>query len=89
MDNPLKVGGDWLDGPARERVYLDNLRGPAGEMLSYFRRGSEVHGDVILDIYIISGLGQDVTLYVDMYNFAVPLAPVGLTCAGPFALAAP
>ncbi len=87
--NPIKVAGDWLDGPERERIYLDNLRGPAGEPLSYARQGSDYFGDVILDTYVLSGLPQPIELYLDMYNYAPPLAPVGLTCVGPFALTAP
>ena len=82
--NAIRVGGDFLDGPARERAYLDNLRGPNGEALTYERQGSLMAGDVILDAYSIFGLPNDVTLYVDMYTFEELQAPVGLTCNGPF-----
>jgi hypothetical protein len=91
-ENPIKVGGDWLTGPVRETLYLDNLRGPKGEVLSYFREGSTSVGDDILDIYIIEyeGLTTPITLYIDMYNWeGVPLAPLDFTCAGPVPLEAP
>ncbi|HVF24656.1 MAG TPA: hypothetical protein VNA23_02135 [Anaerolineales bacterium] len=47
--NPIKVGGDAFSGPSRERAYLDRLRGPDGEELSYEREGSLPSGDTILD----------------------------------------
>ncbi|MBG0787356.1 MAG: hypothetical protein H0S79_19875 [Anaerolineaceae bacterium] len=91
-DNPVLVGGDWLEGPSRERAYLDNLRGPNGEMISYERVGSEEYGDTILDKYQItySGLSSPITIYIDEYSWTGDLyAPVGLTCSGPFTLTAP
>jgi hypothetical protein len=87
--NPIKVGGDFISGVSRERAYLDHLRGPNGETLSYERQGSTMSGDVILDIYHITGSGVDETLYVDLYNFSELSAPVGFTCNGPFPLSAP
>lgn len=89
MENPIKVGGGDFGGPSRERAYLDNLLGPQGEAISYVRLGSTIAGDVILDIYQISGLPNSVTLYVDEYNFTAPQAPVGLTCKAAFPLASP
>jgi hypothetical protein len=90
-DNPVKVGGDVFGGPARERAYLDHLRGPDGQAVTYERLGSMGHGDTILDIYEIryDGLADPIELYIDMYTFEEPLAPVGFTCAGPFPLQAP
>jgi len=88
-ENPVKVGGGAFDGPGRERAYLDNLLGPNGEALSYERRGSIPHGDTILDIYVVSGLGQAVELHLDEYSYAPLLAPVGFTCKGEFPLGAP
>jgi len=87
--NPIKVGGSGFDGPSRERAYLNNLLGPNGEALSYERRGSLLTDTTILDIYIVTGSGIDETLYVDMYNFEEPQAPVGFTCKGEFPLTAP
>lgn len=87
-ENAIRVGdgGDLLGGPARERAYLDNLRGPNGEPISYERTGSLNFEDAILDEYIISGLPTPITLYIDIYKFEELKAPVGFTCAGPFDL---
>lgn len=92
VDNPIRVGGGFLDGPTRERLYLDTLRGPAGETVTYSRQGStDSTGGVIVDIYLLdyAGLDTPVTVYIDMYNWETPMAPVGFTCAGPFPLEAP
>jgi hypothetical protein len=90
-DNPVKVGGWIFEGPARERLFLDNLLGPQGEAISYYREGSIDHGDVILDVYHIeyADLVEPIILYIDMYNWEEPSAPVGFTCAGPFPLEEP
>lgn len=88
-ENPIKVGGDFMDGPARERAYLDNLLGPNGSVLTYERSGSIPSGDTILDQYHITGSGVDATLYLDEYNYAPLQAPVGFTCIGEFPLSAP
>lgn len=88
-ENPIKVGGGDFDGPSRERAYLDHLLGPNGEALSYERGGSTMAGDVILDVYQVSGTGIDFILYIDEYNFSELQAPVGFTCQGAFPLSAP
>jgi hypothetical protein len=87
--NPIRVGGDWLEGPARERAYLDTLLGPNGETLTYERDGSFSSGDTILDKYRVTGTGIDVVLYLDEYKYEPPQAPSGFTCAGEFPLSAP
>jgi hypothetical protein len=88
-DNPIRVGGEFVTGVSRERAYLDHLRGPNGESLSYERQGSLPYGDTILDIYNVTGPGVDEILYVDLYNYSELQAPVGFTCEGPFPLFAP
>ena len=87
-ENAIRVGdgADLFGGPAREREYLDNLRGPNGEPVSYERIGSLNIEDTILDEYQITGLPAAVTLYIDTYRFEELMAPVGFTCAGPFNL---
>ena len=87
-ENAIRVGdgGELFGGPARERVYLDNLRGPGGEPLSYERTGSLNFEDTILDEYVITGLAARVKLYIDIYKFEELKAPVGFTCAGSFNL---
>ena len=88
MENAIRVGdgGDLFGGPARERAYLDNLRGPNGEPISYERAGSLNYEDTILDEYVITGLGTSVKLYIDIYTFEELKAPAGFTCAGSFNL---
>jgi len=88
-NNPIKVGGGDFDGPSRERAYLDHLQGPHGEKLTYDRNGSMPSGDVILDIFHISGSGINATVYVDEYNYSDPQAPVGFSCEGAFPLSTP
>lgn len=88
-ENPIKVGGDAFDGPARERAYLDNLAGPNGEKLSYSRQSSTESGDAILDVFIITGLEKEVTLYIDEYSYTDPQAPAGFTCISAFPLTKP
>jgi hypothetical protein len=87
--NPIKVGGNWFEGPLRETAYLTNLAGPNGEIISFERTGSENYGDTILDIFVITGLGKNVILYIDMYAFSEPQTPVGFTCWSEFTLKAP
>lgn len=87
--NPIRVGGGWLEGPAREEAYLDTLLGPNGETLIYEREDSFSSGDTILDEFHVTGPGIDVILYLDEYNYTPPQAPVGFTCVGEFPLSAP
>jgi hypothetical protein len=81
--NPIKIGGDFYDGPARARQYLSALRGPAGEGLRFRRLGSLRGPDgTILDRYEIThaGITQPILLHVDQYRFDELKAPDGLAC---------
>ncbi len=90
-ENPVKVGGDAFGGPPRERAYLDNLRGPNGEPITYDRSGSLPVGDTILDIYTITyeGLDEPIALYLDEYSYEPVQAPVGFSCDPSFSLGPP
>lgn len=93
-DQPVQVGGSAMYAAARERRYLDNLRGPEGQPLQYKRLGSSpahTNSTTILDIYEITyeGLEKPVTLYLDAYHFNPPRAPRGFSCAAAFNLGAP
>lgn len=88
-ENPIKVGGDWTEGPYRERAFMDVLRGPNGEEITYERVRSEQVGEIVLDVYEISGLAEKVILYLDMYNFEALEIPVGFTCSKQIPLGAP
>jgi hypothetical protein len=91
----VQVGGGAIYAAARERRYLDALRGPVGELLQYKRTGSlppEPDGRTIIDTYEVTypGLEKPVVLYLDAYHFDDSLrAPRGFVCAVPIGLAAP
>ena len=91
-ENPVRVGGsDFRDGPKRERPFLDSLRGPSGQRLSYQRLGSCCHfqtphginGTGLLDAYSVTfeGLSEPITIYINFYDPGPPLVPVGFTTA--------
>ena len=93
-DQPVQVGGSAMYAAARERRYLDNLRGREGQPVQYKRLGStpaDTNSTTILDIYEITyeGLEKPVTLYLDAYHFNPPRAPRGFSCAAAFNLGAP
>jgi len=90
-ENPVRVGGNAMNGPSREEAYLAALRGPEGQELTYERTSSQESGGSILDIFEIqySGLGEPVKYYFDEYSYDELLASVGFTCAYPFPIEAP
>lgn len=90
-ENAIRVGGDAFGGPAREREYLDTLRGPDGQVISYEREGSLPFEDTILDAYIVTyaGLDEPARLYLDEYSFEDLFAPVGFTCDSAFPFSTP
>jgi hypothetical protein len=88
IGSPVKVGGDFNNGPARERQYLMALRGPAGQGLSIVRRGTVMAPDqTILDLWEVSytGLAKPIQIYLDEYHEEPLKAPQGLVCAVPVA----
>ncbi len=89
-DNPIRVGGDAFDGPFREDAYLFALRGPNGQEISDTRY-SMPYADTILDVFTITyaGAPAPLTIYVDEYSYAEPLAPVGFTCGSTFLFTEP
>jgi hypothetical protein len=90
MGNPIKVGGDPMEGPARQRAFLANLRGPAGEAVTFRRLGTVPVGvngvGGLLDLYAVvhADLEESVQLYLDLYAAADLKAPVGFACPAPF-----
>jgi hypothetical protein len=94
-EQSIQVGGGAMYAAARERRYLDALRGPMGETVQYRRTGSlplDPDGRTILDRYEItySGLEKPITIFLDAYHFDDALkAPKGFTCAVPFGLNPP
>src|SRR6476620_9075285 len=94
-DHAAQVGGGAMYVAARERRYLDPLRGPMGEAVQYKRMGSlplEKDPGTILDAYEVTypGLEKPIILYLDAYHFDDALkAPKGFVCAVPIGLSAP
>ena len=89
---PVQVGGSPVYGAARQRRYLDTLRGPDGQAVQYKRVGQSRGPDgTIVDAYEVTHEGRDksITLYLDWYHYNLPKAPRGLTCAGAFGLGIP
>ena len=82
-DHAIQVGGGALYVAARERRYLDALRGPMGEVLTYKRTGAlplDKEGRTILDVYEITypGLEKPIVFYLDAYHYDDALtAPKG------------
>jgi hypothetical protein len=91
--SPVEVGGGAMYGPARERRYLDALRGPDGQPVRYTRTGSTegADGTTILAAYEVThgGLAKPIVLYVDEYHFSEPRAPAGFVCGQPIGLEIP
>ena len=50
-DNPVRVGGGIADGPARARAYLEHLRGPDGQAITYSRLGPLERNGALLYTY--------------------------------------
>lgn len=82
---PIHVGGGIPLGAFNERAYLNQLRGPKGERVSYVRLGSMFANGNPIDIYEVrhDGLAAPVHLYFDMYTSpsANLKAPKGFTLA--------
>lgn len=91
-DKPVQVGGAGFTGAARQRRYLDALRGPKGEHLRYERQGSTMIADeTMVDLYSVSydGLPAPVTIYIDFYHATELFAPRGFVCGSAFDLHTP
>lgn len=83
QENPVRVGqGDPITGPGMERDYLNLLRGPNGEAVTYVRSGSLATDETILDEYQVT-YGEPavtVTLYLDQYHDGQFRLPQGFNC---------
>lgn len=91
QENPITVGGGFAEGAGNEQRYLNALYGPAGQEVSYNRRGSccmfktanGLGGMGLLDVYQVSwpGLAKPRILYLNMYDQGWLKAPKGFTVA--------
>ncbi len=94
QERPIQVGG--VGYPGRQKRYLDALRGPKGETLSFERAGSTLHAgangeETMLDLYTVKheGLAKPVTLFLDWYHYTELFAPQGFTCGASLDLGVP
>ena len=93
---PVRVGGGALYVAARERRYLEALRGPAGQVITFKRLGQARPPEenkeriIILDHWQVTyeGLEKPISIYIDAYRYGAPFAPAGFTCV-PFTLGSP
>ncbi|MFD1872578.1 hypothetical protein ACFSDX_09065 [Hymenobacter bucti] len=91
-ENPVKVGGGINGGVRGEQSYLNALRGPSGQPITYRRQGSccpfktpngLIDNTGMLDAYTVTweGNAKPLTLYINMYDKGDLFIPVGLTAA--------
>jgi hypothetical protein len=92
--SPVRVGGGFGSGSERTYQFLNALRGPGGEHVTYSRIGtccpfkspnSPFDGEGLLEMYEINypGASAPRRLYFDWYDEAEVLIPLGLTSASP------
>lgn len=81
-ENSIKVGGVY-QGPRREKLFLNALRGPKNEIIEYERLGSCCHlpRGGMLDVFRVTHEGQEkpVILYLNIYEEAPLFVPTGFT----------
>ena len=91
--NPARVGGSPLYGAARQRRYLETLRGPAGETVTFTRLAAvdSPDGESLIDRYEVryAGLETPAILHLDWYHYTELQAPQGFTCGQAFNLGIP
>jgi hypothetical protein len=86
-DKPIQIGGGPVYMNARERRFLDALRGPDGQRLRVVggigSGPATINGSrTIVDSYTVTYEGHDdpITLFMDAYHFGHPKVPKGFTC---------
>jgi hypothetical protein len=95
----IQIGGGPMYMSARQRNYLNALRGPQGQVL---RIGDSIGSGmlningpdrVIIDSYTVSYEGENgpvgKVIYMDAYHYEAPKVPAGFTCGAPLATAVP
>ncbi|MBF9238874.1 hypothetical protein I2I05_15835 [Hymenobacter sp. BT683] len=91
-ENPVRVGGGRTAGARNQQRYLNALKGPNGQDVTYARQASccafktrrgAVDNTALLDVYQVTWAGKatPVTLYINMYRGGRLLAPQGFTGA--------
>jgi hypothetical protein len=84
---PIAIGGGPEHSPARLLAYMLNLLGPEGEPIIFRLTMENSDEEELKEIeFTYEGAEEMFTLYFDIDNYNMPLAPAGLSCAGPFNL---
>lgn len=90
---PAQVGGSPLFGGARQRRYLESLRGPAGQPVTFKRLPAvdAPDGETLIDRYEVmyEGLTTPAILHLDWYRYTELKAPSGFVCGQAFNLGLP
>ncbi|MDB5233665.1 MAG: hypothetical protein JWR44_658 [Hymenobacter sp.] len=90
--NPVRVGGGRSAGVRNQLRYLNALKGPDGQAVTYERQASccpfktrrgVVDNTALIDVYSVTWAGKatPVTLYINMYRGGKLMAPAGFTGA--------
>lgn len=91
--NPVRVGGSPLYGGARQRRYLESLRGPDGQPVKFTRLPAvdAPDGETLIDRYEVTyeGLAAPEILHLDWYHYTEVRAPRGFVCGQAFSLGLP
>jgi len=88
VEKAVPIGGGAAVIAARQRRYLDALRGPQGQPLQFGTRTTTRTPNAIIDVYPVSYEGgQPFQLHLNSYRFGTPQAPQGLTCVMPLSRA--
>ena len=91
-ENPVRVGGGRSAGVRNQLRYLNALKGPQGQAVTYERQASccafktrrgAVGNTAMLDVYAVTWTGKTtpVTVYINMYRGGKLMAPQGFTGA--------
>jgi hypothetical protein len=92
-EKAVQIGGGAMYVGARERRYLDSLKGPGGQALTYRRTGTtpaKPPNGQLIDTYEVTweGAEKPVVLFLFAYLYGEPKVPTGFTCSG-FTLGTP
>lgn len=90
-EDPIRIGTSKTGDQKHEALYLDNLRGPNFEPVTYQFLRLQTSNQVELQVYQVETPAQTspILLYLDTKNYQYPRAPKGFKCPQPFNLPPP
>ena len=84
-EKAVQIGGGAPYVGARSKRYLDSLKGPGGQTLTYRRTGT-VRGpnENLIDRWEVTweGAEKPIIVFLFAYHYGEPRVPAGFTCAG-------